>query len=65
VAGGSCSTFTLDHEVLCENVVDASQEAYADCLQHGLDLIQFAPVTDCYPGALVRLSYACCARPGE
>ncbi len=62
-AGVSCSTFSLDHDVLCEDVVDASQEAYADCLQRGLDLIEFPPITDCYPGARVRLSYTCCARP--
>jgi len=58
--GTACFSVTLDHDVLCDDIIPAKDQAYADCQAHGLDLIQFGPAADCHAGDLRRLSYTCC-----
>lgn len=60
--GTACFSVTFDHDVLCENITGAKDQAYADCQAHGLDLVDFGPAGSCLVGVgdQRRLSYTCC-----
>ena len=58
--GTACFSVAFDHDVLCDDIVTAKDQAYADCQAHGLDLVDFGPAADCHAGDKRRLSYTCC-----
>jgi len=60
VTGAACFSVTFDHDVLCENLGSAKDQAYSDCQAHGLELVEFGPAADCHAGDARRLSYTCC-----
>jgi hypothetical protein len=61
--GVGCFSVTFDHDVLCEDIVAAKDQATADCQQNSQELNTFGPAEDCHVGEARRLSYTCCPNP--
>lgn len=58
----ACVSHTFDHDVLCDDLSAAKDQAYSDCTSHGLQLTDFGPATDCHAGDSRRLTYTCCPK---
>jgi hypothetical protein len=50
----------FDHDVACEDLVAAKDQAWIDCQSRALALTAFGPAQDCHAGDVRRLTYTCC-----
>jgi hypothetical protein len=56
-----CVDLAFDHDVACEDLTDAKDQAWAECRQRSLALTDFGPAS-CLAGQFLRLKYTCCPR---
>jgi hypothetical protein len=59
-----CVDVDFDHDVACEDMAAAKDQAGADCQSRGLKLTAFGPAQNCHAGELRRLKYTCCPPTG-
>jgi len=58
----TCVNGAFDHDVACEDLTNAKDQAWADCTKRGLELTSFGPAS-CLAGELIHgLKYSCCPR---
>lgn len=60
----ACVDLAFDHDVVCEDMPQAKDQAWAECRKRTLELTKFGPGS-CLAGDLVRLQYSCCPKPEE
>jgi hypothetical protein len=60
----ACVDVDFDHDVACEDLPAAKDQAGTDCQSRGLVLTTFEPAQNCLAGELRRLKYSCCPATG-